>query len=679
MYEEVCYTFFYQHRHPDIRPERSGEGDTIISEDFSTGDNYTVTLGGEGSDGTSDYFMRTDGTDIGPSYTGADGYFFAGQDIDDGGWTGSASPSELTWSSIDISGYTSLSFSGDFASAAIDKIDAIDYVHVQYRIDSGSWTNLLWFKNDGTTHNTYFLEDTDFDGTGDGTQLSSTFATFSKSIAETGSTLDIRITVAVESGGEDIAFDNFVVAGTAPTGVDNPSDFTATATETDQIDLSWTLNGSSDDVMVVYDEDGSFTNPTNGDSYSVSSSACGGTVIYNGSGTLYNHSSLSANTTYYYKAWSVDASDNYSAGVTADATTEPIIPALMISEVADPRDDYSGRFVELYNASGSEIDFSSQTWYFDRQANGGNHSSIQLTGTLTTGGTYVIGNASNIDAVYGAGTTDLDFGSVTGNGDDGYFLFYDGDETTGTLYDAYGVIDIDGTGEDWEYEDSRAVRYGVTEGNPTWTASEWTIELADVADCTPGELDSDQALPISLAAFDAAYVNGAVKLSWQTASETENLAFRIYRDGEMLAELDGAGTTTEPQNYSYTDQYVIPGRTYTYVLVDVDLQGKETKHPEVEVKVEAEDGVDIGHTIGNAYPNPFNPQTIVPLNLATDADVQAALYDISGRMIRKLYNAPLSAGSHDLKIDGSDLSTGIYLLQVRMNDAVHVQKIALMK
>ncbi|MDZ7797028.1 MAG: T9SS type A sorting domain-containing protein [Candidatus Marinimicrobia bacterium] len=149
----------------------------------------------------------------------------------------------------------------------------------------------------------------------------------------------------------------------------------------------------------------------------------------------------------------------------------------------------------------------------------------------------------------------------------------------------------------------------------------------------------------------------------------------------MIAELEGAGTTTEPQDYTYTDQYVIPGRTYTYVLADVDLQGKETKHPEVEVEVEvkAEDGVDIDHTIGNAYPNPFNPQTVVPLNLATPADVRAFLYDLSGRMIRELYNAPLSAGSHDLKIDASDLSTGIYLLQIRMNDAVHVQKIALMK
>ena len=159
---------------------------------------------------------------------------------------------------------------------------------------------------------------------------------------------------------------------------------------------------------------------------------------------------------------------------------------MIISEVADPGDDYQGRFVELYNVGNTEIDFNSTTVYFSRQANGGNHSSIQLTGTISPYETYVIGNSSDINTIYGF-TADLDFGSVSGNGDDGYFLYFDGDETTGTLMDAYGEEDVDGTGEDWEYEDSRAVRESsVTSPNSTWTDSEWTITAADVADMTPG-------------------------------------------------------------------------------------------------------------------------------------------------------------------------------------------------
>ncbi len=192
------------------------------------------------------------------------------------------------------------------------------------------------------------------------------------------------------------------------------------------------------------------------------------------------------------------------------------------------------------------------------------------------------------------------------------------------------------------------------------------------------QTQSDIPLPVSLVNFEGIYHNGVIDLTWHTASETENAAFRIYRDGEILAELEGAGTTTEPHSYKWTDQYVIPGRIYSYVLADVDLQGKETKHPELKIETKVE-GVDLDYTIGNAYPNPFNPVTVVPLNLAVAANVKAVLYDTAGRRIRDIYSGQMTAGSHDLKINGADLSTGIYLLQIRMNDAVHVQKIALMK
>ena len=110
-------------------------------------------------------------------------------------------------------------------------------------------------------------------------------------------------------------------------GPDDPSAFAASASATDQIDLSWTKNGDGDDVMIVFDTDNTFTDPVDGTSYTVGNSALGGTVLYNGSGTSYNHTSLTANTHYYYKAWSVDGSTNYSSGVTTDATPYASEPA----------------------------------------------------------------------------------------------------------------------------------------------------------------------------------------------------------------------------------------------------------------------------------------------------------------------------------------------------------------
>jgi hypothetical protein len=350
-------------------------GQTVIAvEDFDNDTQYTVTLGGEGNDGNKDYFQRTNGTNINISYSGFNGsYFFAGQDIDDGGWTGSASPSELTWSNINISGYTDIQIKGLFASKATDKIDDADFIHFQYRIDGGTWTNLIWFENDGTAYNTYFLEDTNFDGVGESTQLTSTFTEFTKSIPATGSTLDFRLTVAVDAGDEDFAVDYLRVLGTSSSGVANPTSFSASAGGTSStIDLSWNKNSNGDNVMVAYNTSNVFGDPADGETYAVGELLPGGNgkVIYNAGGASCTHDGLTANTTYYYKAWSVDGSVTYSSGVETNAKT-----------VKDEPLKYPADFKAATNGPG-RIDL---TWTdaTDSTAPDGYLIKANLTGTFT--------------------------------------------------------------------------------------------------------------------------------------------------------------------------------------------------------------------------------------------------------------------------------------------------------
>ncbi len=199
---------------------------TIWSESFDSTATatYVVTLGVEGSApvssfGTiSDYFLRVSNPAY--LYTGAGEYysttgdFFAAQDLDgyNGSFPGGANPSQLTWSGIPITGFTSMTFEGLFASSN-SKIDNTDSLVVEYRIDAGPWTTVIAFRNDGTGSNKDFLEDTNLDGIGDGTDLDSNFTSFSKNIFGSGSTLDLRVTVAVDAGGEDIAFDEFKIEG----------------------------------------------------------------------------------------------------------------------------------------------------------------------------------------------------------------------------------------------------------------------------------------------------------------------------------------------------------------------------------------------------------------------------------------------------------------------------------
>lgn len=174
--------------------------------------------------------------------------------------------------------------------------------------------------------------------------------------------------------------------------------------------------------------------------------------------------------------------DSIWGGGSSDTNTN-----LIISEVADPANAANAKFVELYNNSDSTIDFSRDTWYLSRQANGGTWANIQLTGTVGAGETFVISyRTTDFFNAYGF-NANMNSGVVSGNGNDGYFLYYGGNNTTGTLVDAYGVIDVDGTGQGWEYTNSKAVRvFTVTAPGNTWTAPEWIISsTADDTDMTP--------------------------------------------------------------------------------------------------------------------------------------------------------------------------------------------------
>jgi hypothetical protein len=115
---------------------------------------------------------------------------------------------------------------------------------------------------------------------------------------------------------------------TAPAGyrliiLNAPTALVATAVNSAEIDLTWTKNSVGQDVIVATNPTSTFGTPANGTVYIAGNALpTAGTVIYKGPASGFNHTLLTASTAYYYKAWSVDANNYYSAtGATATATT----------------------------------------------------------------------------------------------------------------------------------------------------------------------------------------------------------------------------------------------------------------------------------------------------------------------------------------------------------------------
>ena len=86
------------------------------------------------------------------------------------------------------------------------------------------------------------------------------------------------------------------------------------------------------------------------------------------------------------------------------------------------------------------------------------------------------------------------------------------------------------------------------------------------------------------------------------------------------------------------------------------------------------------------YPNPFNPATTFSFSLERDARVELAVFDVRGRKVRTVVDAPLAAGDYDSYMwDGRDdqgrlATSGTYFYRLTTDDGyVQSRKMTLLK
>ncbi len=113
---------------------------------------------------------------------------------------------------------------------------------------------------------------------------------------------------------------------------------------------------------------------------------------------------------------------------------------------------------------------------------------------------------------------------------------------------------------------------------------------------------SDDALPVEMLYILAQEDDGRVFVEWATASEENNDYFEVQRsidgrDWEVIGNVEGAGTTTIKQTYSFLDRNPYVGLSY-YRLRQIDFDGKFafTNVALANVKLEP--------LSANIYPNP---------------------------------------------------------------------------
>ncbi len=103
--------------------------------------------------------------------------------------------------------------------------------------------------------------------------------------------------------------------------INDPSIVSAVSNGQGRIDVSWTRNAQTNNVMVLRKTTAqSWTEPDQGVAYTNNQSIGSGVVVYNGSATSASATGLTAGTTFDFKLYSVN-NNYYSPGVTTQATT----------------------------------------------------------------------------------------------------------------------------------------------------------------------------------------------------------------------------------------------------------------------------------------------------------------------------------------------------------------------
>ncbi|MGE5811565.1 MAG: T9SS type A sorting domain-containing protein, partial [Ignavibacteria bacterium] len=186
-------------------------------------------------------------------------------------------------------------------------------------------------------------------------------------------------------------------------------------------------------------------------------------------------------------------------------------------------------------------------------------------------------------------------------------------------------------------------------------------------------------IPVEFISFTGSSNGNEVFLQWSTATELNNQLFEVQRSYEgsefvTIASVNGKGTTTERQDYSYRDNILADGK-YSYRLKQIDFLGHYDYSDIIEIEVR----MFSSYLLEQNYPNPFNPTTTIGYGIKEKSEVRIALLNAIGEEIALLVNGEKESGYHTIEFNAANLPSGVYFYQFRAGNFTETKKMILMK
>ena len=217
---------------------------------------------------------------------------------------------------------------------------------------------------------------------------------------------------------------------------------------------------------------------------------------------------------------------------------------------------------------------------------------------------------------------------------------------------------------------------GLCSGTNSGTIST-TIPLTDFGIFTFGSTGF-VSLPISLTSFKIIQKENVVEIKWETISEKNNDYFTIEKtkdgiDYELVSKIKAAGNHNGVLSYETEDFRPYDGLSY-YRLLQIDRNGKQISYPLQSISFKNKEAFDF-----QVYPNPISKKDNLHIEIKDQLNQEASI------TILNILGQPLKIENRNLKNQNeiinlnlhSELSNGIYIVQIKVKNILYSKKIVL--
>ncbi|SDD50285.1 Por secretion system C-terminal sorting domain-containing protein [Dyadobacter soli] len=182
---------------------------------------------------------------------------------------------------------------------------------------------------------------------------------------------------------------------------------------------------------------------------------------------------------------------------------------------------------------------------------------------------------------------------------------------------------------------------------------------------------SEDALPVTLIAFDAKKQENDVKLNWQTSEETASDYFEVQRSTDArsfhaIGKVNAKGESNEKQSYAFTDAGAANSSAVNlyYRLKMIDTDGSFAYSKVVSVRPDNAQNISI-------YPNPLVNDKKLSVEMPYTKYLSADLLDTRGNKLKSV--TAKSGGKLEMQL--SKLPAGTYVLRITADGVVVVRKV----